>query len=129
MSAVLISLQRSVQGVLLGRLSRPDWFTHGVPENSKIQSFQIRITIDVQTTPLVVRSMASDGEFLYLYTSRGLFKIGSGYGGTVKGHPYVWKPDFYPNDKGTLVYSLVRLLSSKDFKCINHMSNCRVIYI
>lgn len=107
MSAVLISLQRSVQGVLLGRLSRPEWFTHGVPINSKIQVFQARMPTEIQNTSLAVKSMASDGQFLYLFTAKGLFKIGSGYGGTVKGHVYIWKPDFYPNDKGTLVYCSV----------------------
>lgn len=103
MSAVLISLQRSVQGVLLGRMGRPDWFTNGVPFNSKIQSFQAKIPAEIQNTSLTVKSMASDGQFLYMFTSNGLFKVGSGYGGTVKGHVYMWKADFYPNDKGTLV--------------------------
>lgn len=130
MSAVLISLQRSVQGVLLGRLSRPDWFTHGVPVNSKIQTFQARITIDVQNAPLAVKSMASDGQFLYLFTNRGLFKIGSGYGGTVKGHVYVWKPDFYPNDKGTLVYCSVRILLILCKNChFNFMNIYRMVCI
>lgn len=118
MSAVLISLQRSVQGVLLGRLGRPDWFTHGVPASSKIQSFQARMPTEIQNIVIAIKSMASDGQYLYLFTAKGLFKIGSGYGGTVKGHVYVWKPDFYPNDKGTLVYCSVKQMRLSRSFCL-----------
>ncbi|KAF5304147.1 hypothetical protein FQA39_LY01932 [Lamprigera yunnana] len=104
MPAVLTSLQRSIHGILLGKIMRPDWITHGVPMNSKIDNFQVRMPSDIQTAPLTIKSMTTDGQFLYLFSSRGLFKIGSGYGGTLKGHVYLWKSDFYPNDKGTIVY-------------------------
>lgn len=107
MPLVLTSLQRSVQSVLLGKVLRPEWITHGVSGGSKIESFFIRMPSDVQNTVLAVKSLVSDGQFIYLFTSRGLFKIGSGYGGTLKGHVYVWKPDFYPNDKGSLVFCAV----------------------
>lgn len=74
--------------------------------------------MDLQNSSLTVKSMASDGQFLYLFTNKGLFKIGSGYSGTVKGHVYVWKPDFYPNDKGTLVYcSVSTLLRLSEISC------------
>lgn len=56
---------------------------------------------------IVLKSLACDGQYLYLFSTKGLFKIGSGYGGTVKGHVYVWKQDFYPNDSGTLIYCSV----------------------
>lgn len=104
MPLVLTSLQRSVQSVLLGKVMRPDWISHGIPNTTKMETFQVRMPTDIQNTVLTVKSMVSDGQYLYLFTSRGLFKIGSGYGGTLKGHVYVWKPDFYPNDKGSLVY-------------------------
>lgn len=104
MPAVLVSLQRSVHGVLLGKVARPDWLSHGVPHNSKIETFAVRMPSEIQNTILTLKSLASDGQYLYLFTGRGLFKIGSGYGGTVKGHVYIWKPDFYPNDKGALVF-------------------------
>lgn len=107
MPAVLVSLQRSVHGVLLGKLARPDWITHGVPHNSEIDFFQVRMPTEIQNTVIALKSLASDGQYLYLFTARGLFKIGSGYGSTVKGHVYIWKPDFYPNDKGTLVFCAV----------------------
>lgn len=38
---VLTSLQRSVHAVLLGKLPRPDWLTHGVPNNATVDSFAI----------------------------------------------------------------------------------------
>ncbi|KAB0796834.1 hypothetical protein PPYR_10895 [Photinus pyralis] len=104
MPGVLTALQRSIHGILLGKTIRPDWITHGVPHTSKIDSFQVRMPSDVQNVPLTLKSLATDGQYLYLFSSRGLFKIGSGYGGTLKGHVYIWKPDFYPNDKGSLVY-------------------------
>lgn len=110
MPAVLASLQRSVHGILLGKITRPDWLSHGVPHTSKIGSFQIRMPSDIQGTSLSLKSLASDGQYLYLFTSRGLFKIGSGYGGTLKGHVYIWKPDFYPSDKGTLIFCGVSLI-------------------
>jgi E3 ubiquitin-protein ligase MYCBP2 len=57
---------------------------------------------------LNARSLASDGQFLYLYTSKGLFKIGSGFGGTIKGHVYLHKADFHVDDRGWLGYANVR---------------------
>ena len=38
---VLVALQRSLHGVLLAKVTRPDWITHGVPLYSKIDSFPI----------------------------------------------------------------------------------------
>lgn len=100
MPAVLTSLQRSVHGVLLGKIHRPDWISHGVSMNSLIDCSVVRMPSDVVNSVLTPKSLASDGQYLYLFTNRGLFKIGSGYGGTVKGHVYIWKPEFYPNDRG-----------------------------
>ena len=44
MPAVLTALQRSVHGVLLGKVVRPDWITHGVPKNSRIDSFRVKMS-------------------------------------------------------------------------------------
>lgn len=44
MPAVLTALQRSVHGVLLGKVVRPDWFTHGMPKNSRIDAFHVKIS-------------------------------------------------------------------------------------
>lgn len=62
---------------------------------------------DMHTASLSAKSLASDGQFLYLYTSKGLFKIGSGYAGTIKGHVYLHKADFHVDDKGWLGYANV----------------------
>uniref|UniRef100_A0AAR5Q5P7 PHR domain-containing protein n=1 Tax=Dendroctonus ponderosae TaxID=77166 RepID=A0AAR5Q5P7_DENPD len=104
MPVVLSSLQRSIHAVLLGKMIRPDWLTHGVPTTSKIDSFLITTSADLHNLAIAPRSLAFDGQYLYLFSSRGLFKIGSGYGGTVKGHVVQWKPDFYPKDTGGLVF-------------------------
>ncbi|XP_044762914.1 E3 ubiquitin-protein ligase MYCBP2 [Coccinella septempunctata] len=109
MPAVLSSLQRSVHGVLLGKIQRPDWITHGIPITSKTDSFYLQTINDIQNLNLVPKSLAMDGLYLYLFTSKGLFKIGSGYGGTMKGHIYLWKPDFYPTDNGSLIYCAGKL--------------------
>lgn len=100
MPAVLTSLQRSVHGVLLGKVIRPDWITHGILYNSVIDTYHVKMPTDIQNSILVPKSMASDGQFLYIFSNRGLVKIGTGYGGTLKGHVYTWKAEFYPNDKG-----------------------------
>lgn len=44
MPAVLTALQRSVHGVLLGKVIRPDWNTHGVPKNSQIDTFRVKMS-------------------------------------------------------------------------------------
>jgi hypothetical protein len=64
---------------------------------------------DMHNASLTAKSLASDGQFLYLYTSEGLFKIGSGYGGTIKGHVYLQKADFHVDDKGWLGYANVSI--------------------
>lgn len=104
MPAVLSSLQKSVHGVLLGKTVRPDWITHGVPNAAKINSFHIKFPSELINTQLKVKSLAYDGQYLYLFTTRGLLKVGSGYGGTIKGHIILWKSDFYPNENGSLVF-------------------------
>lgn len=119
MPAVLSTLQRSVHGILLGKVIRPDWLTHGVPSSSLIDSFGLKLPNEIAHTSMKLKSLATDGAYLYLFTSKGLLKLGSGYGGTIKGHVAAWKPDFYPNDNGTLVFCDVsmnheNLSSTKD---------------
>lgn len=38
---VMTALQRSLHAVLLGKISRPDWITHGIPIQSKIDLFNV----------------------------------------------------------------------------------------
>ncbi|KAL0280278.1 UNVERIFIED_CONTAM: hypothetical protein PYX00_001618 [Menopon gallinae] len=98
---VMTALQRSLHAVLLGKISRPDWITHGIPNQSRVDTFKIGNAENLG----IVRSLASDGQFLYVYSSRGLFKIGSGYSGTIKGHIYNNVPDFFHDEKGWLGYA------------------------
>nr|CAD7200761.1 unnamed protein product [Timema douglasi] len=104
MPGVLTSIQRSVHGVLLGKVVRPDWITHGVPKTSCIDSFHVKIGTDTHSLSSS-RSLASDGQYIYLYSSRGLYKVGSGYGGTIKGHIYLHRADFYIDDRGWLGFA------------------------
>ena len=56
------------------------------------------IPLQFKTAPGEVHSIASDGPHVYLQTDQGLYKIGSGYGGTVKGRIYLHRPDFEPRN-------------------------------
>ncbi|RZF32322.1 hypothetical protein LSTR_LSTR001786 [Laodelphax striatellus] len=104
MPTVLASLQRSVHGVLLGKTIRPDWMTCGTPKSCLLMTYKVKIPID-EGAGYRNKALASDGKFLYLHNSHGLFKIGSGYGGSIKGHVYLHRPEFYPDKKGWLGYS------------------------
>ncbi len=48
--------------------------------------------VDVSTVPTQVQlppsAIATDGNYLFLHTKNGLAKVGSGYGGTRRGHVY-----------------------------------------
>ncbi|XP_035719406.1 E3 ubiquitin-protein ligase MYCBP2-like isoform X2 [Vespa mandarinia] len=113
MPCVLTALQRSVHAVLLGKLARPDWITYGVPKNSRIYTSTLKLPNDINNIVLNGRSFVSDGKYLYLHTSKGLLKIGSGHGGTIWGHVYVHEADFYPTETGWLGYAK----NSLYFKC------------
>lgn len=115
MPCVLTSLQRSVHAVLLGKLARPDWITYGVPKNSRIYTSTLKLPNDINNIVLNGRSFVSDGKYLYLHTSKGLLKIGSGHGGTIWGHVYVHKADFYPTETGWLGYAKVSYNFINDF--------------
>ncbi|XP_052283534.1 E3 ubiquitin-protein ligase MYCBP2-like isoform X2 [Dreissena polymorpha] len=87
--AVLTLLQKSVQAVLQGKTHLPDWFSHGVKEKSRLFSFRLD-EIPPVTSPgsQGISAVTSDGRFLYIHCRQGMFRIGSGYGGTLKGHIY-----------------------------------------
>lgn len=88
---VLGSLQRSIVAVALGRPTRPDWLRNGVPRRALLAEF----TVAGSAEPAPngggggVLGMAAVGRFVYvLLAGRGLWQIGSGYGGTLAGHVY-----------------------------------------
>ena len=53
----------------------------GVPSNSVLDLFSVKFR---SGRPELVHSLASDGAHVYMQTSQGLFKVGSGYAGTIK---------------------------------------------
>ncbi|XP_069614194.1 E3 ubiquitin-protein ligase MYCBP2 isoform X15 [Ranitomeya imitator] len=82
---ILNSLQRSVQAVLVGKIQIQDWFTNGIKKAALMQKWSLKdVPVDEDDQCL----LQSDGFFLYLLCKDGLYKIGSGYSGTVRGHIY-----------------------------------------
>ncbi len=95
MPAILVSLQRSITSVMLAKTEHPDLMGHGVAATSNLDTFGIAFGGGPSpVSPTKVHGLASDGAFLYLLTDRGLFKVGSGYGGTIKGYVYRHREDF-----------------------------------
>ncbi|XP_075279518.1 E3 ubiquitin-protein ligase MYCBP2 isoform X14 [Opisthocomus hoazin] len=82
---ILNSLQRSVQAVLVGKIQIQDWFSNGIKKAALMHKWLLKeISVDEDDQCL----LQSDGFFLYLLCKDGLYKIGSGYSGTVRGHIY-----------------------------------------
>ncbi|XP_026561082.1 E3 ubiquitin-protein ligase MYCBP2 isoform X5 [Pseudonaja textilis] len=83
--AILNALQRSVQAVLVGKIQIQDWFSSGIKKAALMHKWSLKdISVDEDDPTL----LQSDGYFLYLLCKDGLYKIGSGYSGTVRGHIY-----------------------------------------
>ncbi|KAM6446158.1 E3 ubiquitin-protein ligase MYCBP2 isoform 3-T4 [Liasis olivaceus] len=83
--AILNSLQRSVQAVLVGKIQIQDWFSSGIKKAALMHKWSLKdVSVDEDDPTL----LQSDGYFLYLLCKDGLYKIGSGYSGTVRGHIY-----------------------------------------
>ena len=104
MPGVLASLQRSVHSLLIKKAIHPDFMSHGIPVSCLVDTFPVvwKDGNNKEVPHLNFYSLASDGHFLYLHTSSGLFKIGSGFSGTMKGHVYRHKPDFFIDEPGWL---------------------------
>ncbi|QQP38467.1 Putative E3 ubiquitinprotein ligase MYCBP2like [Caligus rogercresseyi] len=60
----------------------------GVRKAALSDSFSICSMRGAEEEVPLVRHAASDGHYLYAFTDRGLYKIGMGYAGTLKGHIY-----------------------------------------
>lgn len=56
--------------------------------------------------------MASDGQYLYILTKRGLFKLGSGYGGTLMGYVYSQNTEYFTDKFGWLGCAHVSIILS-----------------
>ena len=104
MPGILASLQRSVHSILIKKAVHPDFMSHGVPVSCLVDTFPV-VWRDVNSKDVPrprYYSMASDGHYLYLHTSLGLYKLGSGFSGTMKGHVYRHQPMFYNDQPGWL---------------------------
>ncbi|KAK6172343.1 hypothetical protein SNE40_016020 [Patella caerulea] len=110
---ILSSLQKSVHSVLLGKCQLPDWFNQGVKKKALTQSFTLD-TLKKDKTYVERNAVASDGCYLYILNKQGLFKVGSGYGGTVMGHIYNSKEDFPVDDNTWLAFAGGKLLCRMD---------------
>lgn len=98
--------------MILGPPSRNLWLNFGVPHKSLVRSFPVDLPsqLTAGTAELIVRSLVSDGCYLYVFTSKGLLKIGSGYGSSIRQHVYLHKNDFFASDRhGWLGYCRVSL--------------------
>ncbi|XP_036396031.1 E3 ubiquitin-protein ligase MYCBP2 isoform X10 [Megalops cyprinoides] len=82
---ILNALQRSVQAVLVGKIQIQEWFGNGIKRAALMNKWVLKeVTIDEDERCL----LQTDGSFLYLLCKDGLYKVGSGYSGTVRGHVY-----------------------------------------
>ncbi|KAL3880398.1 hypothetical protein ACJMK2_032642, partial [Sinanodonta woodiana] len=110
---ILASLQKSVQAVLLGKTQLPDWFSQGVKESSQLFSFKLDC-LPLGSDDSSATALSSDGKYLYVLNKTGLYKVGSGYSGTVKGHIYSHRKDFPANRNVWLAYAGGKLLCLSD---------------
>ncbi|XP_028848287.1 E3 ubiquitin-protein ligase MYCBP2 isoform X13 [Denticeps clupeoides] len=82
---ILNALQRSVQAVLVGKVQIQDWFGNGIKRAALMNKWVLKeVSMDEDERCL----LQTDGAFLYLLCKDGLYKVGSGYSGTVRGHVY-----------------------------------------
>jgi E3 ubiquitin-protein ligase MYCBP2 len=65
MPAVLTALQRSVHGVLLGKVVRPDWITHGMPKNSRVDTFHVKMIAGMYSKCSLLKLMGKFISLLY----------------------------------------------------------------
>lgn len=118
---ILIKLQRSVQAVILGKLTKPNFFTCGIPRDGLVDEFEIEeFNLDAQ----VITSqpcIASDGKFLYILAGKVLLKIGTGFNGTTKGHVYFLNREFSKDKCGWIGFCNVSSCTSytNRFLCVN----------
>lgn len=78
---ILNALQRSVQAVLVGKIQIQDWFGNGIKRAALMNKWFLKeVSIDEDERCL----LQTDGSFLYLLCKDGLYKVGSGYSGTVR---------------------------------------------
>lgn len=98
---IMTALQRSVHAVLLGKATSPDWLTHGFPKNSLCNTFFVQIP---KSKYRQGSSIACDGKYLYILCGGSMYKVGSGYGGTIKGQIVMSRGGINMEERGWLGY-------------------------
>lgn len=84
--------------MLVGKVQIQDWFGNGIKRAALMNKWVLKeVSIDEDEHCL----LQTDGSFLYLLCKDGLYKIGSGYSGTVRVSPcpylYVYKQQYIDN--------------------------------
>lgn len=65
----------------MGKIQIQDWFGNGIKRAALMNKWLLKeVTIDEDERCL----LQTDGSFLYLLCKDGLYKVGSGYSGTVR---------------------------------------------
>lgn len=79
---------------------------------------QFALKLPVLTAPLqqIAPAMACDGVFVYLLYGGSLLKIGTGFGGSYKGHVYAQNDDFSRERNAWLGYSAGQLYFRRNCK-------------
>lgn len=97
---VLSTLQRSIYSVALGKPTKPDFYQNGVPKTALIEEFFVRTQIPEQVQYHLQPSIASNGRYLYILFGKCLFKMGTGFNGTLKGYIYGVNTEFGKEKNG-----------------------------
>ncbi|XP_035682944.1 E3 ubiquitin-protein ligase MYCBP2-like isoform X1 [Branchiostoma floridae] len=125
--SILSSLQRSVVAVLLGKPQQPSWLSCGITKESLVDTWKLesleKVAREFDESRSSYSAIQSDGHYLYIHCLSGLYKIGSGYSGTIKGHVYAANPAFHTKEKGWLGYAKGQLF----FRSRCHAANSLVL--
>ncbi|KAK4016037.1 hypothetical protein OUZ56_031000 [Daphnia magna] len=97
---IMLTLQKGVRSALVGTSHIPDWFSQGIQKKTLVTSF----SVNAAEKDVMENSIASDGSYVYLLTSNGLHKIGTGFGSTVSGRIYVTSKKSFTSSEGILLF-------------------------
>lgn len=109
---VLSTLQRSIYSVALGKPTKPDFFQNGVPKTALIEEFFVRTQMPEQVQYHLQPSIASNGRYLYILFGKCLFKMGTGFNGTLKGYIYGVNTEFGKEKNGWIGFCGVSVTNS-----------------
>lgn len=109
---VLSTLQRSIYSVALGKPTKPDFYQNGVPRTALIEEFFVRTQIPEQVQYHLQPSIASNGRYLYILFGKCLFKMGTGFNGTLKGYIYGVNTEFGKEKNGWIGFCGVSVADS-----------------